>query len=143
MKLSDLPLKSHERVFFERVPLPTPTRARRSCCPIRGTTPSWPRRSRRGDSARSRAAASRSIASRPRGLWLETEYRPVVAMLREADLIGDATETEAYMRIAAERYRLLRTHDWSEDVLRQVVRGPAAAGATCGADLASASLAAQ
>src|SRR6185312_4926194 len=26
MKLSDLPLKSHERVFFERVPLPTQAR---------------------------------------------------------------------------------------------------------------------
>ena len=33
------------------------------------------------------------------------------------------TETEAYMRIAAERYRLLRTHDWSDDVLQQVLQG--------------------
>ena len=56
-------------------------------------------------------------------LWLETEYRPVVAMLREAGLIESATETEAYMSIAAERYRLLRTHDWTEDVLRRVVEG--------------------
>jgi hypothetical protein len=55
--------------------------------------------------------------------WLETEYRPVVAMLREADLIGGSTETEAYMSIAAERYRLLRTHDWNEDVVRRVVEG--------------------
>ncbi len=34
------------------------------------------------------------------------------------------------MRIAAERYRLLRTHDWSDDVLQQVLEGrrrPAAA----------------
>ena len=56
-------------------------------------------------------------------LWLETEYRPVVAMLREADLISGLTPTEAYMRIAAERYRLLRTHDWSDDVLQQVLQG--------------------
>ena len=55
--------------------------------------------------------------------WLETEYRPVVAMLREAQMIGRSTETEAYMRIAAERYRLLRTHEWNEDVLRRVVEG--------------------
>ena len=54
-------------------------------------------------------------------LWLETEYRPAVALLRELDLVGDRTATEAYMRIAAERYRLLRTRDWSEEVLRQVV----------------------
>jgi hypothetical protein len=56
-------------------------------------------------------------------LWLHTEYRPVVAMLRDADMIGDRTETEAYMHIAAERYRLLRTHTWSDDVLQQVVEG--------------------
>ena len=53
-------------------------------------------------------------------LWLENEYRPVVEMLREADLIGAQTETEAYMRISAERYRLLRTHRWDEDVLARV-----------------------
>ena len=54
--------------------------------------------------------------------WLEEEYRPVVAMLREADLVGERTETEAYLRVSAERYRLLRNRDWSEEVLRQVVR---------------------
>jgi hypothetical protein len=42
-------------------------------------------------------------------------------MLREADLIGDQAETEAYMRISAERYRLLRTHRWDEDVIASVV----------------------
>jgi hypothetical protein len=56
-------------------------------------------------------------------LWLETDYRPVVEMLREADLIGRQTETEAYMRISAERYRLLRTHSWSEEVLQRVIEG--------------------
>jgi hypothetical protein len=45
----------------------------------------------------------------------------VIAMLREADMIGSRTETEAYMRVAAERYRLLRTHRWSEDVLRRLL----------------------
>jgi hypothetical protein len=56
-------------------------------------------------------------------LWLETEYRPVVAMLREAGLTGSGTDTEAYMQIAAERYRLLRTHEWNEDVLGHLVAG--------------------
>jgi len=28
-------------------------------------------------------------------LWLETEFRPVVAMLREAGLVGDRTDAEA------------------------------------------------
>jgi hypothetical protein len=44
-------------------------------------------------------------------------------MLRDADMIGDRTETEAYMHIARERYRLLRTHTWSDEVLQQVVEG--------------------
>jgi hypothetical protein len=56
-------------------------------------------------------------------LWLETEYRPVVAMLREADLVRDCTEAEAYLGVAEERYRLLRTHDWSEEVLQRVIEG--------------------
>ena len=36
-------------------------------------------------------------------LWLETEFRPVVAMVREAGLVGDRTGAP-YMRIAGERY---------------------------------------
>jgi hypothetical protein len=56
-------------------------------------------------------------------LWLEHEYRPVVAMLREADLIHTCTETEAYMRIVSARYRLLRTHAWNDEVLQRVIEG--------------------
>jgi hypothetical protein len=56
-------------------------------------------------------------------MWLETEYRPVVAMLREARLIGELTETEAYMHVVAERYRLLRTDRWNDDVLQRVIEG--------------------
>ncbi|MBV8216877.1 MAG: ParB N-terminal domain-containing protein [Solirubrobacterales bacterium] len=124
MKLSDLPFKSHERVFFERVPLRDDMRAE-----IELTDPwdfavlaeaveAWGFRAMqsRGD------ALDRKETAR---LWLETEYRPAVALLRELDLVGDATATEAYMRIAADRYRLLRSRDWSEEVLRQVVEGRA------------------
>jgi hypothetical protein len=45
----------------------------------------------------------------------------VIEMLRTADLIGTTTETEAYMRVSAARYRLLRTHSWDEEVLSAVV----------------------
>jgi hypothetical protein len=44
----------------------------------------------------------------------------VVEMLREADMIEDGTEADAYMRVAAQRYRLLRTHEWSPEVLEQI-----------------------
>lgn len=37
--------------------------------------------------------------------------------------IGRRAETEAYLRVAAERYRLLRTHTLSEEVLRRVLGG--------------------
>ena len=52
--------------------------------------------------------------------WFDDEYAPVVDMLREADLIGSGTETEAYMRVAGLRYLLLRTHEWSDDVVERL-----------------------
>jgi hypothetical protein len=118
--MEELPVKSHQRVFFERVPLPDNARAE-----IKLTDPwdygrlaeaveAWGFRTAqdRGEPVSRREAAY---------LWLENEYRPVVAMLRGADLIGTTTETEAYMRVSAARYRLLRTHSWDEDVLGAVV----------------------
>ena len=49
-------------------------------------------------------------------------------MLREADLIWSGTEAEAYLRVAGLRYLLLRTHEWSDEVVervRQSLREPA------------------
>jgi hypothetical protein len=120
--VADLPLKSHERVFYERVPLPEDARGE-----IRLQDPwdyavlaegveAW------GFRAIQKHAEPLDREQTAR-LWLETEYRPVARMLREAGMIGRGTETEAYMRVAAERYRLLRTHSWSEEVLRQVLEG--------------------
>jgi hypothetical protein len=56
-------------------------------------------------------------------LWFAEEYEPVVELLRAGDLIADdETETEAYMRVAADRYRVLRTHEWSDEVLEELRR---------------------
>jgi hypothetical protein len=118
--LADLPVKSHERVFFERVPLPDDARAEISLSDpwaygeLAEAVEAWGFRSAqdRGESVDRREAAY---------MWLQNEYQPVVEMLREADLIGKLTETEAYMRISAERYRLLRTHRWDEDILARVI----------------------
>jgi hypothetical protein len=122
MKLSDLPLKSHERVFFERVPLPDEARAEISLTDpwdyavLAEAVEAWGFRANQ---------SQHELLDRAQTtlLWLETEYRPVVAMLREAGLVANCTETEAYLSVAAERYRLLRTHDWSEDVLQRVIAG--------------------
>ena len=122
IKLSDLPVKSHERLFFERVPLPQEARER-----IRLSEPeekygelaegveAWGFRCMRD---RGEMMSRKEVAL----AWFGDEYEPVVEMLQEADLIGDQTETEAYMRVSAERYRLLRTHEWNEEVIGRLKR---------------------
>jgi hypothetical protein len=118
--LEDLPLKSHERLFFERVPLPEPARSEIQLSDpdefsvLAEGVEAW---GFRASQDRHEPLDRHQTAS----LWLDTEYRPVVAMLREARLVRDLTETEAYMRISAERYRLLRTHRWDDEVLQRVI----------------------
>jgi hypothetical protein len=120
--VADLPTKSHERVFFERVPLPEEARAE-----IRLSDPwdyavlaeaveAW---GFRAIQDRDELLDRRETAQ----LWLETEYRPVVEMLREAQLIRGRFDAEAYLSIAEERYRLLRTHSWNDEVLQRVLEG--------------------
>ncbi len=120
--LEDLPLKSLERVFFERVPVPEQARPE-----IQLSDP-WlfPVLAEAIEAWGFRAIQDRHepLDRRETALaWLETEYRPVVAMLREAQLIGELTETEAYMHVVAERYRLLRTDRWDDEVLQRVIDG--------------------
>jgi hypothetical protein len=116
---ADLPLKSHERVFFERVPLPAHARER-----VRPSDPwdyailaegieawGW-----RWTQERGRLMDRRELARR----WYEEEYVPVVTLLRDAGMLGHGTEADAYMRVGGDRYRLLRTHEWSEDVLARL-----------------------
>ena len=119
---AELPFKSHERVFFERVPLPDHSRGEIvltdpwGYAKLAEGVEAWGFRTSqdRGEPINRRDTAF---------LWLENEYRPVVEMLREADLIGEQTETEAYMRVSGERYRLLRTHRWDEEVIQRVIEG--------------------
>lgn len=121
-KVSDLPFKSHQRVFFDRVPLPLEAHDEIQLSDLEDYSllaemvEAWGFRAMQ---SRGEAITRRQNAVR----WLETEFRPVVAMLREAGLVGNRTDAEAYMRIAAERYWLLRTHEWSDDVLQQVIEG--------------------
>ncbi|HLM26813.1 MAG TPA: hypothetical protein VK304_07595 [Thermoleophilaceae bacterium] len=122
IRLGDLPLKSHERLFFERVPLPAEARSRivvsepeRQYGDLAEGVEAWGFRLMRD---RGELMSRGEVAVE----WFGEEYEPVVEMLQEAELIGAQTETEAYMRVAAERYRLLRTHEWSEEVLDRLKR---------------------
>ncbi|MDQ6836198.1 MAG: chromosome partitioning protein ParB [Actinomycetota bacterium] len=121
---ADLPKKSLEREFFERVPLPDDARDE-----VR-LTDSWDYAQLaegveawgfRNSQERGEPVSRREAAF----LWLENEYRPVIEMLREAELIGKQTETEAYMRVSCQRYRLLRTHRWDDDVIHRIIEDEA------------------
>jgi hypothetical protein len=122
LRAGELPLKSHERVFFERVPLPPEARAE-----IQLSAPSDYARLAEGVEAWGfrHAQALGEHVDRPRAArdWLALEYRPIVAELRELGLIGRReSPTLAYMRVAAERWRLLRTHRWDDEVFERLRR---------------------
>jgi hypothetical protein len=52
--------------------------------------------------------------------WWREEYQPVVEMLREAELTRRGTETESYMRVGHLRFLILRTHEWTDDVIERL-----------------------
>jgi hypothetical protein len=56
--------------------------------------------------------------------WFAEELTPVVRMLRAADLVGSGTDAEAYMRVASQRYRLMRTHEWNDEVVERLRQEP-------------------
>lgn len=121
--LGDLPLKSHERLFHERVPLPRDARARIVLTdPMQYGTlaegvEAWGYRLSQHDER---------YFDRPQTAlrWFHEEYVPVVAILREAELIGRReTETDAYLRLSGERYRIMRTQAWSDEAIARVRLG--------------------
>jgi len=115
-RLSDLALKGHERLFFERVPLDSKSRARIQLsdewryASLAESVEAW---GFRYIQERGEFTAREAIAE----AWFREEYVPVVELLRELDLIGRGTEAEAYLRVAGLRYLLLRTHEWSDEVV--------------------------
>jgi len=117
----DLLLKSYERIFRSRVPLPAAAYAK-----IKVTDPwsyaelgeaveAWGFRLMQHEHTFCDRAG---IARR----WFADEFTPVVRMLRAADLIGACTDAEAYLGIARERYRLMRTHEWNDQVIEELRR---------------------
>jgi hypothetical protein len=117
----DLLLKSYERIFRSRVPLPAQAYAK-----IKVTDPwsyaelgeaveAWGFRLMQHEHEfRDRAEVARR--------WFAGEFTPVVRMLHAADLVGACTDAEAYLGIARERYRLMRTHEWNDEVIEELRR---------------------
>jgi hypothetical protein len=122
LRVSELPLKDHERLFRERVPLDAPRRVRIALSDpwdfgfLAEMVEAWGFRMMQ---ERGSFADRAEVARR----WFDDEYAPVSEMLRSGELIERGeTDAEAYMRVAGQRYLLLRTHEWSDDVLERLRR---------------------
>ena len=117
----DLVMKDYERMFRSRVPLPGQAYTRISFADPWGyaelgeAVEAWGLRYLQ----HAHRFLDREEIAR---LWYAEEYLPVVRMLREADLIGSGTEAGAYQRVARERYRLMRTHEWNDEVIERLRR---------------------
>jgi len=117
----DLLLKNYERLFRSRVPLPAQAYAK-----IRVTDPwsyaelgeaveAWGFRLMQHEH---KFCDRAEVARR----WFADEFTPVVRMLHAAGLVGACTDAEAYLGIARERYRLMRTHEWNDEVIAELQR---------------------
>ena len=117
LRLADLPLKGHERLFVERVPLDEQQLAR-----VRPSDPWEFGRLAEGVEAwgfrvmqERREYMGREEVAR---LWYEEDFLPVVKTLREGEFIrASETEGDAYTRVVSARYVLLRTHEWSDEIV--------------------------
>lgn len=117
LRVSELPLKDHERLFRERVPLDAEQRKRIALSDpwdfgtLAEHVEAWGFRMMQ---ERGHFAPRHEVSQR----WFEHEYVPVSEMLADGGLVERGeTETDAYMRLAGQRYLLLRTHEWSDEVL--------------------------
>lgn len=120
---SDLDRLHWRRLFLQRVPLTGPARAE-----IQVTNPVF--YARLAESIE--AWATRLMHHEETYLdqptmaqrWYDEEYLPVLAMIDEADVRGpDETGADAYIRVARERYRLIREHAWNSDVMARISQG--------------------
>ncbi len=120
LTLADLPLKGHERLFRERVPLGPSAQAS-----VVLSDPGRYGQLAEGVEAwafrvmQDRAAfLDREQSAR---LWFEEEFVPVVAMLRDAGLAAPGqTDADSYLFVSAAKYRLMRTQEWTAEVIERL-----------------------
>ena len=112
-------LGQNGRVFLDRVPLPGPAlctilvTSAWSYAVLSETVEAWGFRLMQQED---RYLDRPTVARR----WYAEEFQPVVRMLRAADLVDERTDAEAYLDLACQRYRLMRTHRWDEDVVQRL-----------------------
>ena len=120
LRASELPLKQHERIFFERVPLPQGLRHR-----VR-LTDEWRYAQLatlveaggfRESHARGRLVSREELAEQ----WYHDQFEPIVAAMREAGIGGPGTDADRYLRFVMLRFLLLYTTDWSDEVIERLI----------------------
>jgi hypothetical protein len=115
----DLLVKDYRRIFLDRVPLVGEARREVSLtdpwdyAELAESVEAWGFRLMQDEG---RYLDRHTVAQR----WYDEEFVPVVRMLRQAGMIETQTEAEAYMWVACERYRLIRTHRWDDEVITAV-----------------------
>jgi hypothetical protein len=115
----DLLVKDYRRIFLDRVPLTG--EARKSVlltdpwdyAQLAEAVEAWGFRLMQDEG---RYLDRATVAKR----WHDEEFVPVVRMLRQAGMIETQTEAEAYMHVACERYRLIRTHRWDDEIISAI-----------------------
>jgi hypothetical protein len=115
----DLLVKDYRRIFLDRVPLVGEARQAVTLtdpwdyAELAESVEAWGFRLMQDEG---RYLDRPTVAQR----WYDEEFVPVVRMLRQAGMIETQTEAEAYMWVASERYRLIRTHRWDDEVISAV-----------------------
>jgi hypothetical protein len=119
---ADLERKYWRRLMLERVPFTGEARAAVAVDDpfdygvIAETVEAWAARTMHAEGAYFNKA---TMAAR----WYAEEFRPVVDMIEDAGVRGeDERPAEAYLRVACERYRLIREHEWNAEVMDAVTR---------------------
>lgn len=117
---ADLELKYWRRLMLERVPFTGEARAAVAVDRpfdygvIAETVEAWAARMIFAEGA---FMDKETMASR----WYAEEFRPVVELIEDAGVRGeDERPAEAYLRVAGERYRLIREHAWNAEVMDAV-----------------------
>ncbi len=119
----DLELKHWRRLMLERVPFTGEARAAVAVNSpalygeIAETVEAWAARTMHAEGV---YLDKDTMAKR----WYAEEYQPVIDLIEEAGVRGAGERpAEAYLRVACERYRLIRDHDWNAEIMAQVSKG--------------------
>jgi hypothetical protein len=119
---ADLELKYWRRLMLQRVPFTGEARAAVAVDQpfdygvIAETVEAWAARMMHAEGAYMDKV---TMAAR----WYAEEFQPVVTMIEDAGVRGkDERPAEAYLRVACERYRLIRDHEWNAEIVEAVSR---------------------